>query len=209
MIDGALNSDHPWLRGITRERLEREGHVRLNFAGNGHVATAESEPFLPFANGGFMTANGKAELYSEALKSEGLDPVACFIAPKESRHGKRAADFPLELLARKADNHLNTTFCNLPSHQKMEESGLLEISQADASSRGIQSGDTVRIFNDRGEVTLTARVDGAVRPGVVAAKLNWARLSPGGHINNLTSEALTEIGRGATFYSCLVDVAKV
>ena len=60
-------------------------------------------------------ATGKAELYSEALKSQGMDPVVQFAPPQESRHGEQAKKFPLELLARKADNFLNSTFSNLPS----------------------------------------------------------------------------------------------
>jgi anaerobic selenocysteine-containing dehydrogenase len=209
MIDGALNSGHAWMKGITRQRLEAEPQVRLNFTGNGD-ADAKSEPYLPFACGNFMTASGKAELYSAQLESQGLDPVASFIAPRESRHSERARQFPLELLGRKADNHLNSTFCNLPSHQKMEEPQLLEMSPADANARGIRDGDAVRVFNSRGELTLQARVDGAVRTGVVAAKLDWARFNPEGkNINVLTSETLTEIGAGATFYSCLVEVSRV
>src|SRR5258708_6666750 len=94
------------MKGIDRERLEREGHIRLNL-GDG--------PFLPFANGGFGTPSGKAELYDERLIEQGLDPVASFIAPTESRHGARARQFPLELLSRKADNCLNTTFVNISS----------------------------------------------------------------------------------------------
>ncbi|HEV2114527.1 MAG TPA: molybdopterin-dependent oxidoreductase, partial [Terriglobales bacterium] len=69
MIDEALQSPNPWLNGIDRQRLEREGHIRLNF-GNGGVGTAkgpstqvalEPKPFLPFAEGNFATASGKAE----------------------------------------------------------------------------------------------------------------------------------------------------
>jgi anaerobic selenocysteine-containing dehydrogenase len=208
MIDGALNSGHEWFKGMTRERLESEPQIRLNFDGKGN-SDAEAAPYLPFAAGNFPTASGKAELYSAQLAANGLDPVASFIAPKESRHSERAKKFPLEMLSRKADNHLNTTFCNLPSHQKMEEPHLLEMSPADAELRGIRDGDAVRVFNSRGEITLKARVDGAVRSGVVAAKLDWARLNPDGkNINVLTSETLTEIGAGATFYSCLVEVQK-
>ena len=216
MIDGALKSDHAWLKGIDRERLEKEKHVRLNFIppqnGNGgmpnsNMNDAEHAPFLPFAAGGFFTPSGKALLFNESLAAQGLDPVASFIPPVESRHSGRSKQFPLEMLARKADNHLNTTFCNLPGHQKMEESHVLELSPADAQPRRIKDGDQVRVFNSRGEVHLTARVDGAVRPGVVASKLNWARLSPTGqNVNVLTAETLTDIGAGATFYSCLVEV---
>ncbi|MBI2681847.1 MAG: molybdopterin-dependent oxidoreductase [Acidobacteriales bacterium] len=209
MIDAALAVEHPWMKGITRDRLEKEGHIRLNLSGNGHSATAEQEPFLPFAHGGFSTPSGKAELYSESVKAMGLDPVATFVPPQESRHTSKAKKYPLEMLSRKADNFLNTTFSNLAGHQKMEERNLVEMNAEDASARGIKDGDPVRIYNDRGAITLTARVDGAVRKGVVATRLNWARLTPGGkNINVLTSEILTEIGAGATFYSCLVDIQK-
>jgi anaerobic selenocysteine-containing dehydrogenase len=202
MIDGALDSPDPWLKGIDRARLEREGHVRLNFGTN---------EFLPFANGGFATADGKARILNEDLVKLGLDPVAKFDPPIESRHSKQAGKYPLELLARKADNFLNSTFCNLTSHQPMEPKiNKLEMSGPDAEVRGIATGDLVRVFNNRGEVRLTALVDGTVRAGVVAARLNWSKLMPDGiSINALTSERLTDLGGGPTFYSCLVEVEKI
>ena len=114
MIDEALSTGDAWLKGISRERLEREGHVRLAF-GDPQPGTSESTAvespgakyFLPFAEGHFATASGKAELYNASLIELGLDPVASFTPPTESRHvapgnGKKAA-YPLELLARKAD----------------------------------------------------------------------------------------------------------
>jgi molybdopterin guanine dinucleotide-containing S/N-oxide reductase-like protein len=208
MIDGALDSDHPWLKGIDRERLEREGHVRLGFQKQFSVDGSQfSDFFLPFAQGNFATPSGKAELYSEALKAQGLDPVAHFEPPGESRHSEQAKAFPLELLARKADNFLNSTFSNLPAIQEMEEAGLLEMNAGDARSRRIADGDRVRVFNRRGDILLRARVDGAVQPGVVCARLEWAKLgSEGRNINVLTSEKLTDLGNSATFYSVLVEV---
>ncbi|HTW31934.1 MAG TPA: molybdopterin-dependent oxidoreductase, partial [Candidatus Sulfotelmatobacter sp.] len=154
LIDLALDVDNPYLEGLNRERLE-QGAVRLNFGMRFGDQPAElrsdagrsvraTRPFLPFAHGNFRTASGKAELYSEALKAQGLDPVAEFRPPTESRHGAKQKNFPLELLARKHDNFLNSTFANLPSVQEMEETGLLEISGADAQARDIRSGDNVR-----------------------------------------------------------------
>ncbi len=208
MIDAALESDHPWLQGIDRERLERDGHIRLNFERQFSVLGSQfSDFFLPFARGNFFTASGKAELYSEALKAQGLDPVVHFEPPGESRHSEQAKTFPLELLARKADNFLNSSFSNLPVIQEMEEVGLLEMSAPDAEARRIADGDRVRVFNRRGDILLKAKVDGAVQPGVVCARLEWAKLSPGGrNINVLTSEKLTDLGNSATFYSVLVEV---
>jgi anaerobic selenocysteine-containing dehydrogenase len=214
MIDGALDSPNPWLEGINRKRLESEKQVRLKFRGQGSedsgqwsVASGESEPFLPFAQGKFRTPSGKAELFSEAIKAQGLDPVAEFTPPVESRHGGQGRAFPLELLARKADNFLNSSFSNLPSVQTMEETNLLEMHSTDARARGIADGETVRVYNHRGEIFLQARVDGAVQAGVVSARLNWAKLGPGlRNINVLTSEKLSDLGNSATFYSVLVEV---
>jgi molybdopterin guanine dinucleotide-containing S/N-oxide reductase-like protein len=216
MIDAALASSNPWLQGITRERLQREGQVRLNFSGqlpgaDGPPEKADvmgsQEFFLPFAQGNFRTPSGKAELYSEAMKALGLDPVVEFTPPSQSRHGVDNATFPLELLARKADNFLNSTFSNLPSVQEMEDVDLLEMHAADARARGIVDGAKVRVYNHRGEIFLKARVDGAVQPGVVSARLSWAKLSPGfRNINVLTSEKLSDLGNSATFYSVLVEV---
>ncbi len=240
MIDGALDSPNPWLSGITRETLQRDGSVQLNFkttqpcssgspdvapseipllanaarsgashAQDGQPAVAPTEPFLPFAHGGFRTVSGKAELYSEALKQQGLDPVAEFKPPAESRHGTKNG-YPLEMLARKYDNYMNSSFTNQPSLQDMEKHGLLEMNAADAQARGIADGDPVRVFNHRGEVQLNAYVNGSVQPGLVSAKLHWAKLTPGFQsINSLTSEKLTDMGNSATFYSVLVEVELV
>ncbi len=226
MIDTALESKDPWMEGISRERLE-QGQVRLNLPASGSRLSASgaelrsarpgqrpgptqanpTQPFLPFAHGGFRTHSGKAELYSEDVKTLGLDPVADFTPPTESRHGAPHSKLPLELLARKADNFLNSTFTNVPSVQEMEEPGLLEISAADARARGIADGDKVRVFNHRGYILLRARVDGKVQLGVVSATLNWAKMTPGFQsINALTSEKLTDMGNSATFYSVLVEV---
>jgi anaerobic selenocysteine-containing dehydrogenase len=219
-----LQSSNPWLQGIDRQELEREGQIRLKFgnvgtelrsvqAGQSPVSTQEASdpcPFLPFAEGNFATPSGKAEFYNKQLVEQGLDPVASFTPPQESRHSDRARQFPLELLARKSDNFLNSSFANLPALQKMEDTDVLDLSAADAQARGIQDGAQVRVFNDRGEAFLRARVNGAVRAGTVSARLNWAKLSPrGASINVLTSERLTDMGRGATFYSALVEVEPV
>ena len=92
----------------------------------------------------------------------------------------------------------------------MERQHELEISRGDADCRGIADGDRVRVYNQRGEIFLTARVDGTLSAGVVGAQLGWAKLSDAGlNINVLTSDRLTDLGGGATFYSTLVEVERV
>jgi anaerobic selenocysteine-containing dehydrogenase len=196
---------HPQMDGITFDQLRREHSVRLHWAGE------PDAPFQPFADGGFGTPSGKGEFYSAALAEQGLDPLPSFKPPKESRHNADRA-YPLEFLGRKADNYMNSTFANLAPHQKMEKTriGKLEIHPDDADRRGIREGDTVEVFNDRGRIRLVAQIHTGVPAGIVASRLNWNKLSAGGsNVNALTSERLTDIGRGPTFYSTLVDVARV
>jgi anaerobic selenocysteine-containing dehydrogenase len=192
--DSARNKS--WFAGIDRERLEREGQMELGMpkSPEGHV--------LPFSTPDwFGTAHGRAELL----------PIPVFTPPAESRHSPAAREYPLEFLPRKADNYMNSTFANLEGHQKLEArtNGALEIHSDDARARSISTGDTVEVFNSRGSLRLRALVDGAVPQGVVAARLGWNKTTnEAANVNALTSETLTDIGAGATFYSTLVEVRK-
>ncbi len=197
----------PWMNGITPERLQREKRVRLQFD-----EERVGRPFLPFAEGGFATPSGKAEFYSEALAAQGLDAMPVFRPPEESRRGSAAGAYPLEFLPRKAGNFMNSTFAGLPGHRKLEveSAGVLEMHPGDAAARQIENGDAVLVYNERGRIPLRARVNGKAPPGVVAASLDWNKLSAGGgNVNALTSERLTDLGRGPTFYSTLVEVRKL
>ncbi len=197
LIDQALSTDHPWTQGVTRERMEREGHVELA------LPRDETGALLPFSTADwFRTPSGRGELV----------PVPVFVASSESVGGVDAtAEYPLQFLPRKADNYMNSTFANIPVHQQMEArtAGVLEMSPVDAEPRGIATGDAVEVWNGRGQIELTARVNGMVGTGVVAARLDWAKLSKNGsNVNALTSERLTDIGGGATFYSTMVEVRR-
>ena len=66
----------------------------------------------------------------------------------------------------------------------------------------------MRVYNDRGAFTARAEVSDAARPGVaVGLSIWWPKLSPGGHnANAVRSQELTDMGGGATFYDCLVEV---
>ena len=199
-------STNPGMEHITYEALEEHGHIPLAIHRN-----PEAHPFLPFVSGPLPTPSGKIEFYSESLAAAGLDPLPAFTPPTESLWGEAAKRYPLEFLARKADNYMNSTFANLPGHRKMEArtNQRLEIHPVDAAARNLADGDPVRLFNDRGSLQLTALLNPSLPPGVVAARLDWATLHPdGSNINALTSERLTDIGAGATFYSTLVEVAK-
>jgi anaerobic selenocysteine-containing dehydrogenase len=191
MIRQTLDSGHPFLDGITLERLDREHFVRLNIP----------EPFVPFGSGKFPTPTGKVDLGAPNLQ---------YTPPTESRLGDSnlLQNYPLEFVSAKNDDSMNSTFGYRPDVHAQTSIAYLHAS--DATGRRIVSGDRVRVFNDRGSCLAIANVNGAVRPGVVRIPaVRWNKLSPGGFgVNSLTSSRLTDMGGGPTFYSCLVEVEK-
>ena len=203
MARNAFLADHPRAQGLSWDTLKEKGWQRLNVP----------SPFAPFAHGNFPTPSGKCEFYSQTLADQGLDPLPTFTPPRESAASDPALarKYPLAMLSPPARNALNSSFANLPVFLDAEKVPSLDIHPADAASRGINDGDLVRIFNDRGAMIAAARVTDKARPGVVVAlSIWWRKLSPDGtNANMLTGQALTDMGRAATFYDVLVEVERV
>ena len=200
----ALDTSHPWHVGITLERMEREKAVPLNLPRN------EEGEFLPFSDASwFRTPSGRGEFYSASLAAQGLDPLPGYVATPERKNTAQ----PLQMLARKADHWMNSTFANIPQHRAMEQGriglGVLEIHPDDAAERDIREGDAVQVTNERGSIRLKATFTGRVLRGTVAATLGWNKLAADGNgVNVLTSERLTDLGGGATFYAVTVNVRR-
>jgi anaerobic selenocysteine-containing dehydrogenase len=165
-----------------------------------------SIPDAPFADGGFPTASGKCEFFSERLAREGLDGLPDYLPNYEAAGS--SGRYPLAMISPPARNFLNSSFVNVRSLQGIEGEPLLEIHASDAAPRGIASGAVVRVFNDRGEYRCKAQVSQRARPGVVnGLGVWWRKLGlEGTNVNQLTSQRLTDLGRGPVFYDCLVEV---
>jgi anaerobic selenocysteine-containing dehydrogenase len=183
------------------EQLKQSGWQRLEIAPD----------YAPFAQGGFPTPSGRCEFLSERLAALGVDPLPDFVPPYESpvSNPTLALRFPLAIVSPPARHFLNSTFVNVASLRDTEGEPALEIHPTDAAARAIADGDRVRVFNERGGFELRARVTDRARPGcVVALSIWWKKLaSDGKNANEVTHLRLTDIGRGPTFYDCLVEVA--
>jgi anaerobic selenocysteine-containing dehydrogenase len=177
---------------------------------SGFRRLAVARPYAPFADGGFPTPSGKCEFWSDSLAARGEDPLPAYVPPYESESSNMAlaARYPLAFISPPARDFLNSSFANLSRYTDDERRPHLVIHPDDANARGIASGDPVRIFNDRGSLLAIARVSDRARRGlVVAPSVWWRRLAPGGeNANAVTSQALTDMGGGPTFYDCLVEV---
>jgi anaerobic selenocysteine-containing dehydrogenase len=171
---------------------------------------ARPATYAPFANGGFRTKSGKCEIHSADVAALGLDPVPDYLPPNEGVDSGLAARYPLAMISPPARNFLNSTFVNVKSLRGIDGEPCLEIHPDDAAARGIGDGDRVRVFNDRGSLELKARVTDRARPSVVVAlSVWWKKLARDGkNANELTSQALTDIGRAPTFYDCRVELER-
>jgi len=203
MAANAFVASHPRMAGIDWTTLKTQGWQRLNVP----------SPYAPFAEGNFPTPSGKCEFYSESLRRQGLDPLPTYTPPRESvvSDPALARRFPLAMLSPPARNALNSSFGGLPVFLETEKTPWLDIDADDAAARGIGDRDKVRVYNDRGAFVVTARITDRTRPGVVVApSIWWRKLSPDGtNANMVTGQALTDMGRAATFYDVLVEVARV
>lgn len=198
----AWKHDHPRANGLDWESLSRDGFRRL----------AVDADFAPFAHGNFPTPSGKCEFHNAAYAARGEDPLPDYVPPRESlaTNPSLAARYPLAFISPPARNFLNSSFANLPAFVDEERTPWLDLNTVDAAPRGIADGDRVRIFNDRGDFHAVARVGTRARAGVaVAPSIWWQKLATDGcNANAVTSQALTDLGRAATFYDCLVEVAR-
>ncbi len=163
-------------------------------------------PEAPFAEGQFHTPSGKCEFFSQRLQAQGLDGLPDHVPNFEAAGTSK--DFPLAMISPPARSFLNSTFVNVTSLRNIELEPVLEIHPEDAAPRGITTGAVLKVFNQRGSYTVKAEVSARARPGVVnGLGIWWRKLGlDGTNVNQLTSQQLTDMGRGPVFYDCLVEV---
>ena len=183
------------LKGVDFEALRQQGWQRLP------VADA------PFAQGGFLTPSGKAQVKSPQWG------VADYVPNYESviSNPQQARRYPLAMISPPARHFLNSTFVNVQSLRSIEGEPVLEIHPSDAQLRAISDAQLVRVFNDRGSYVCKCAVSTRAREGVVnGLGIWWRKLGLNGtNINELTHQRLTDLGRAPTFYDCLVEVEPV
>ena len=200
-LEEALKSTDPLLEGITFERLQREGAVLMN---------RPAEPYIAFRDYRFQTPSGRIELYKEELVAHGAQ-LPFYHEPIEATpHNADMRRLPLTLLFSHSPFRIHSTFANMPTLKKFEPEPLLKINPDDAAARGVADGDAVRVYNDRGTVTVRSQIDADVRPGVlVLPEGHWVKDFRDGDPYSLTHELISATSENYAFYDTLVEVERV
>jgi anaerobic selenocysteine-containing dehydrogenase len=194
------------LHNLDLDQLRTTGFVRLSLP----------EDLLPYAQGGFATASGKAALINHSLPAVGMPALPTYEVGDEMQGGINSQDmYPLSLMSPKTHvRFLNSSYSHLAHHCDPEGEMYCELDLSDAASRGIQDGDRVRVFNGRGSLDVVAQVKssgGRVRSGLVLVPYGWvgARTKDMKTVNALTNDQAADFGGGVAFYDTMVQVEKI
>lgn len=204
MARDLLASGHPWLDGITYERLQRDGWARLAVPA-GWSALADREVPLPPSG------------VDAGAQSRSLGPIR--LGTLRYRPAAESADgdaelverYPLALMSLKQHQRfLNSHYGGFEHHLPDPPEPRLDISAADAEARGIAGGDRVRVYNDRGELFTSAAISDRLQPGLVTMPFGWwAGDADARTVNVLTNAAVggddPDVG-SAAFHDTLVEV---
>lgn len=158
-----------------------------------------------YGNMKFDTPSGRIELWSDrAVKLWGVNPLPTYEPLDESGE----EHLPLRLMTPNIASRIHSQFGNLKVIRSVVEEPAWEISLADAGSRGLRSGDSIRVFNSRGEVLGKVSVTRRIRSGSIVFP-NGIWLCEGGGVNRLIAPSETDMGHGAAFHNTRVDIEKL
>lgn len=204
MARDLLASGHPWLDGITYERLQRDGWARLAVPAGWSALADRAVPLPPSGvdAGAQSRSLGPIRLgelrYRPAAESLSGDP-------------ELIERYPLALMSLKQHQRfLNSHYGGSEHHLPDPPRPRLDISAADAEARGIVEGDRVRVYNGRGELFTTAAISDRLQPGLVTMPFGWwAGTADARTVNVLTNAAVggddPDVG-SAAFHDTLVEV---
>lgn len=216
-LENFVDWDAPACEGIDLNYLREHGYARLN------VGTKDDR--APHKEGNFPTPSGKCEFKVEGAKNfvagpfrqmyegfqpgQDLDSLPDYVPSRESpeTNPELAKKYPLNIVSPKSHGFLNSCYANMDHKIKGQGEQYVLINAVDAEARGVKSGATVKVFNDRGTFEAEAKITDDVNPGLVVATLGyWSQLNKG-TVNTISSAEFVNMGNAPTFSDNLVEVA--
>jgi len=219
-LENFVDWDSPACDGIDLEYLRKNGYARLT------VGTKDDR--CPHKEGNFPTPNGKCNFKVEGAKNfvagpfrqmyeafqpgEDLDSLPDYLGPRErpETNPELAKKYPLNIVSPKSHGFLNSCYANMDHKIKGQGDQFVLINAVDAESRGINDGDKVRVFNDRGGFESDAKITDDVNSGIVVATLGyWRQLNSKGTVNCISSAEFGDMVHSTSFSDNLVQVESV
>ncbi len=191
LMDDAIDRFDERLQGYLPSEIPLNQAIEFkSVGGEDHVLCKNIAPATP---------SGKIELHSQTLEED-----YGFGVPRYRRVEKK---FPFTLISPSSSKRTNATFGGCADSQQCE---MLEMNPHDAAERGLESGDLVEVWNERGNVALQLSVTDATRPGVLySPKGTWLNTSDTGlTVNSLIpTDIRADLERGACYNETFVEVS--
>jgi len=187
LIEQLLDFATPWRDAVVTEKLRSGEPVLL---------TPPLDPQRPW-----QTSSGRIEILNHHL----AEPLPRLLPTHAEGDG-----LPLRLQPATTPYALNSSFYEQDDLRARQEPMVLMMNREDAKQRGLFDGEQVTAYNDRGRVTFTLSITERVPVGTVVTEGVWWREFIAGErgVNALTSQRLTDGGRGSTLYDVAVEVGK-
>jgi anaerobic dimethyl sulfoxide reductase subunit A len=213
-------SDDEWLSFICESMPDmpslevfREEKIQKIETSHPHVAFKEQmdDP----ENHPFPTPSGKIEIFSQMfseMNDENIPAIPKYIPSWEGVDDKLRSDYPVQLVTPHSRARVNSQFYTIPQMNTLADDRIW-INSHDAEERSILDGDEVVVHNDRGQLTVKARVTDHIMPGVASldqgAWYDPDKNNPdqSGCVNVLTLDEMSPVG-AFPYNTCLVEIQK-
>lgn len=214
----ALDNDKARAAGLSWDKLKEKGYI--------YVLKPETPVYMHGAGYTFPTPTKRGEFYRENVApvadvgkpfDKKREALPCWNPPYEAwltsaggfPRSEAAEKYPLIFTSKRPKFRVHTQYSSNPWLLELWQEPVVTIHPLDAEKRGIRTGDTVKIFNDRGYVVVKAALNPANRPGVLVIDHGWQKDDfIEGHYSDLSSHKSDVMVTNNAFLDCAVEVAK-
>lgn len=208
MMAEALDTEYSKAIGVSVESLIENKAIRYL-----------KDPYIAYEGNVFPTPTGRIEFYVEnpaprVVSDEAFDAdrerLPRFFPPTEAwPENPLYSKYPLVLLSERPKFRVHSQWFAAPWLRELDPEPIIKINPQDAASRGIQNGDHVEVFNDRGRAVVRAVLSQGIRPGVMVFPKGWQRKQYiAGDLSELASSAFDPVGVNSSFMDELAEVRK-
>lgn len=207
-LEAVLDNDLARSMGVTWERLKKEKRI---------YSYPDEVPIC--GKNGYNTATGRAQFFREA-PSPALDngtkwdvkreSLPYWSAPHEAWYQNDLHEtYPIVFMSERSKFKAHTQFNDVPMLLEIDPEPYIKISEDDAAARGIQTGDLMRAYNDRGYVVAKAVVNPGMRNGIALIDHGWEESGfIEGHYSDLSSIFSGNVVSNTCFFDCLCEIEK-
>ena len=217
-------TEDEWLRAFVLKNPETGPQIKDydKFRAEGIHRVTLAEPIIAFREQiediekhPFNTPSGKIEIYSQRaadLRNPLCPPVPQYVPTGEGVQDPLREKYPLQVLTPHGRTRVHSHLGNIDWLQEVEPHRCW-INPVDARTRGIDDGDPIHVFNDRGKILITAWVTERIMPGVICIfEGTWydpdeEGVCRGGCANVLTNDVYS-VGGASALNTLLAEVAK-